>query len=92
MVSAGQYRPARFADWSTPGYVVISGRRSLGDLATTESVKHSFGLRGAEVFHTAEGGCIRVDVGPKTFSVSSMRPHVRATAASLTGVNLRQTD
>ena len=84
--------PTRFADWSTPEYVVISGRRSLGDQATTESVKHSFRLRGAEVFHTAEDGCVRVDVSQKTFSVSSARPHVRATAASLTGVNLRQTE
>jgi competence protein ComEC len=84
--------PGKFADWSRPGYVVISGRRSLGDEVTTENVKHSFRLRGAEVFHTAEDGCIRVEVGPGTFSISSARPHVRATAASLTGANLWQTE
>jgi competence protein ComEC len=81
--------PGRFADWSRPEHVVISGRRGLGDAATIESVKNSFRLRGAEVFHTAEDGCIRVEASRLGVSVSTHRPHVRA---GLTSANLLQTE
>jgi hypothetical protein len=92
VVLAGQYHPGRFADWSRPEFVVISGRRGLADLATTESVKHSFRLRGAEVFHTAEDGCVRVEASRRGLAVSSLRPHIRATATSLTSADLLQTE
>jgi competence protein ComEC len=73
--------PAGFADWSTPEYVVISGGRNVEDVPAIERVKNSFRLRGAEVFHTAEDGCVRFNVQPSgELSVSSFRPHVRATA------------
>jgi competence protein ComEC len=84
--------PGRFADWSRPEFVVISGRRGIADLATIESVKHSFRLRGAEVFHTAEDGCVRIEASSRGLSVSSVRPHVRAMATSLTGANLLQSE
>jgi competence protein ComEC len=84
--------PGRFADWSRPEFVVISGRRGLADLATTESVKHSFRLRGAEVFHTAEDGCVRVEASRRGLSVASLRPHVRATATSVTSASLLQSE
>jgi competence protein ComEC len=73
--------PAGFADWSTPEHVVISGGRNLEDVPAIERVKNSFRLRGAEVFHTAEDGCIRFDIQPTgEISVTTFRPHVRATA------------
>jgi beta-lactamase superfamily II metal-dependent hydrolase len=84
--------PGKFAEWSRPEYVVISGRKSLGDLATIESVKHSFRLRGAEVFHTAEDGCVRFEVDPRGLSVSSVRPHIRASMATLTSANFLQSE
>jgi competence protein ComEC len=70
--------PGRFSDWCTPEFVVISGRRSLGDDRTVESVKNSFRLRGAEVFHTAEDGCVSVIIGERGVAVSTFRAHVRA--------------
>lgn len=82
--------PSKFADWSRPEYVVISGRRGVADAATVESVKNSFRLRGAEVFHTAEDGCVRVEIGGEKLSVSSSRAHVRANSASLTSADLLQ--
>jgi competence protein ComEC len=84
--------PGKFAEWSRPEHVVISGRRGLADAAMVESVKHSFRLRGAEVFHTAEDGCVRVEVSPRGLSVASTRPHIRATTTSLTSVNLLQAE
>jgi hypothetical protein len=92
VVLAGQYRPGKFADWSRPEQVVISGRRGLGDAATVESVKNSFRLRGAEVFHTAEDGCIRVAASHRGISITTHRPHVRAMPAGLTSVNLSQSE
>jgi len=84
--------PGKFADWSRPEHVVISGRRSLGDLATIESVKSSFRLRGAEVLHTAEDGCIRVESSRQGLSITTLRPHVRAMPATLMSVNLLQSE
>ena len=84
--------PGRFADWSRPEYVVISGRRGIADLATIEGVKHSFRLRGAEVFHTAEDGCVRVEIWPRGLAVSSHRSHVRTTAVSLMSAHLLQAE
>jgi hypothetical protein len=72
--------------------VVISGGRSLADIPTIESVKDSFRLRGAEVFHTADDGCIKVTIGPAGLSVASFRPHVRATPSMVTSADLRQTE
>jgi competence protein ComEC len=74
--------PAGFAEWSTPEHVVISGARNVEDIATIERVKNSYRLRGAEVYHTAEDGCIRVDIDSAgNLSLTTFRPHVRATAA-----------
>jgi hypothetical protein len=92
VVLAGQYHPGGFAAWSTPQYVVISGSRGLADLPAIESVKHSFRLRGAEVFHTAEDGCIRLQIDGDNVTVTSHRPHVRATSGTLTSANLLQTE
>jgi competence protein ComEC len=80
--------PGRFAEWSTPEYVVISGRQSLGDAATIESVKNSFRLHGAEVFHTAEDGCVRVEISRQELAVASFRPHVRASSSNLASTKL----
>jgi competence protein ComEC len=82
--------PGTFADWSQPEIVIISGSRTLGDIATIESVEQSFRLRGAEVFHTAEDGCIRVEVSAAGVSASTFRPHVRATSTSGATTNLLQ--
>ena len=88
----GQYHPGGFAQWSTPQYVVISGSRGLGDLPAIESVKHSFRLRGAEVFHTAEDGCVSVEIHGGELVVTSFRLHVRASAANIAGSNFLQAD
>ncbi|HZN35143.1 MAG TPA: MBL fold metallo-hydrolase, partial [Pirellulaceae bacterium] len=81
--------PSRFAEWSEPETVVISGSQTLGDLRAVESVKHSFRLAGAEVYHTAADGCLRVEIAPRGLSARSFRPHVRAVAADA-NANLRQ--
>jgi len=73
--------PGKFADWCRPEQVIVSGSKPLGDEAVIESVKDSFRLRGAEVFHTAEDGCVRVEIGGGGVVIETMRPHVRATAA-----------
>jgi len=74
--------PGKFAQWSRPEYVVISGRRGLGDETTIDAVKNSFRLRGAEVLHTAEDGCVRVEISSRNVAVSTFRPHVRAIPTS----------
>ena len=78
----GQYPPGDFADWSTPEYVIISGSQGLGDRPTIERVKDAFRLRGAEVYHTAEDGCVQLDLSPSGITAMSYRPHVRATPAT----------
>jgi competence protein ComEC len=79
--------PAGFSTWSTPEYVVISGGRNVEDIPTIERVKNSYRLGGAEVFHTAEDGCIRFEIDRTgELSVTTFRPHVRATQAMLEAV------
>jgi competence protein ComEC len=78
--------PARFAEWCSPEAVVISGGENLRDLATIAGVKHAFRLAGAEVYHTAEDGCIRVEIERGRLTTKSYRPHVRAVAAELADV------
>jgi competence protein ComEC len=84
--------PGQFADWCTPDFVVISGRRGIDDATAIESVKHSFRLRGAEVFHTAEDGCVSFEISSRGLSVASLRPHVRALPATLTSAGLFQAE
>jgi len=84
--------PGGFADWATPEFVVISGSRSLGDIPTIERVKDSFRIRGAEVLHTAEDGCIRVEVSAGGLAVTTFRPHVRAAPQPVSGTNFLQTE
>ena len=62
----------------------------MGDIAATESVKHSYRLRGAEVLHTAEDGCIRVEIGAAGLRTTTFRPHVRATPAALATADFSQ--
>jgi competence protein ComEC len=83
--------PGRFSDWCRPEVVVISGRRSLGDEAAVESVKNSFRLRGAEVFHTAEDGCVSAVIRQQGVNISTFRPHVRAMPAEASA-NLLQSE
>ncbi len=74
--------PGKFADWCSPEHVVISGSKPLGDEAVIESVKDSFRLRGAEVFHTAEDGCVTVEIVESGIAIKTTRSHVRAAAAA----------
>jgi competence protein ComEC len=48
--------PVGFAAWSRPRHVIISG----GPGADTEAVKRAYRAVGAEVFHTAQQGAVRV--------------------------------
>jgi competence protein ComEC len=85
--------PGKFADWCSPEYVVVSGSKPLGDEAVIESVKDSFRLRGAEVFHTAEDGCVRVEIGIHGIVIQTTRPHVRAAVvAARSGAKFVQPD
>ena len=62
--------PAGFAAWSTPEFVVISG--GLG--RENREVEAAFRDAGAEVFHTAHGGAVRVEIGKEgEISVRSWR-------------------
>lgn len=69
--------PTGFSLWSTPEHVVISGGRSVADIPDLEQVKHSYAARGAEVYHTAEDGCVRVELRAGGVSVATFRPHKR---------------
>jgi competence protein ComEC len=73
--------PSRFAEWSTPETVIISGGQNLGDLAAIATVRRSYRLAGAEVFHTASDGCIRVEISWGEITTRSFRLHVREGAA-----------
>jgi competence protein ComEC len=85
--------PGKFADWCTPEHVVISGSKPLGDEAVIESVKDSFRLRGAEIYHTAEDGCVRVKIDDRGIRIQTTRPHVRAAnSASKPGAKFLQPD
>ena len=67
--------PVGFSLWSTPEYVVISGARNIGDVADIEAVKDSYRARGAEVYHTAEDGCVRIELSASGVRVATFRPH-----------------
>jgi competence protein ComEC len=84
--------PSRFSEWSTPETVVVSGGRSLGDLSTIAAVRNSFRLAGAEVYHTSDDGCVRVEIAPENLTVHSFRPHVRGHAADIAGAKLLQAE
>ncbi len=84
--------PSRFSQWCTPEAVVVSGGRTLGDLPTIAAVRHSFRLAGAEVYHTADDGCVRVEIAPGELAIRSFRPHVRAQAADAAGSNFLQAE
>src|SRR5262245_50822029 len=84
--------PSRFAQWCDPEFVVISGRRGLGADATIDSVQDYFRLNGAEVLHTADDGCVRVEISPSRFAVSTFRPHVRAIPAAAASTNFLQSE
>jgi len=84
--------PGGFAEWSTPEVAIISGSRGLADLPAIESVKDSFRLRGAEVYHTAEDGCVSIEIRGSELFVRSHRPHVRAGAAMARGGSVLQAE
>jgi competence protein ComEC len=66
--------PTGFSLWSTPEHVVISGGRNAQDIPDIESVKDSYRARGAEVYHTAEDGCVRVELRAGGVRVTTFRP------------------
>jgi competence protein ComEC len=65
--------PTGFALWSTPERAIISGSRSLGDIPDIESVKDSYRARGCEVFHTAEDGCVRIELSAGGVKAAAFR-------------------
>jgi competence protein ComEC len=67
--------PAGFALWSTPNFAVISGARNVEDIPDIESVKDSYRARGAEVFHTAEDGCVQFQISATGVRWATFRPH-----------------
>jgi beta-lactamase superfamily II metal-dependent hydrolase len=72
---AGQCHPTGFALWSTPEIVVISGGRNVEDIPDIEAVKDSYRARGAEVYHTAEDGSVRVELRAEGVTATTFRPH-----------------
>jgi competence protein ComEC len=67
--------PTGFALWSTPEHVVISGTRNQEDEADIEAVMDSYRARGAEVYHTAMDGSVRIELSSGGIRVASFRPH-----------------
>jgi competence protein ComEC len=67
--------PTGFSLWSKPEFVVISGARNEEDERDIEAVKDSYRARGAEVFHTAEDGCVRVELSAGGVTATTFRPH-----------------
>lgn len=65
--------PTGFALWSTPERAIISGSRSVGDIPDIESVKDSYRARGCEVFHTAEDGCVRIELSAGSITATAFR-------------------
>jgi competence protein ComEC len=61
--------PPGFADWSTPGWAVISG----GERDQLEVVKTAYASRGSQVLHTATAGAIHVQVAEGQISVDRWR-------------------
>lgn len=82
--------PGQFADWSRPEHVIISGRISPTSRATTERVKDTFRRAGAEVYHTAEDGAIRVISDQSGLSVTTHRRHVRVPPGGIAPANFLQ--
>ena len=66
--------PTGFSLWSTPEHVVISGARNAEDEADIEGVKDSYRARGAEVYHTAQDGCVRIELSASGVRVATFRP------------------
>lgn len=66
--------PTGFSLWSTPEIVVISGGRNVEDIPDIEAVKDSYRARGARVYHTAEDGCVRVELSAAGVSATTFRP------------------
>ena len=65
-----QSNPRGFAAWSTPEFLVISGSQERENRA----VDAAYRAAGAEVFHTAHGGAVRVEIDPEgTLEVRSWR-------------------
>ncbi len=65
--------PTGFSFWSTPEIVVISGGRNVEDIPDIEAVKDSYRARGARVYHTAEDGCVRVELSAAGVSATTFR-------------------
>jgi competence protein ComEC len=84
--------PSQFADWSRPEHVIISGRINLAGRGTTERVKDTFRRAGAEVYHTAEDGCIRVRSDRQGLQVTTHRTHVRAYPDQSAAANFLQAE
>lgn len=54
--------PRGLAAWCRPETVIISGPRNLRSREHLETVRQAFRPTGAEVLHTAEDGCVRVEL------------------------------
>jgi competence protein ComEC len=67
--------PTGFSLWSTPEHVIISGGRNVEDIPDIESVKDAYRARGAEVYHTAEDGLVRVELTESGVAATTFRPH-----------------
>ncbi len=55
-------------------------------------MNNAFRLAGAEVDHTAEDGCVRVEISPAGLLTQSFRPHVRALDQGAAGANFVQAE
>jgi competence protein ComEC len=66
--SAGSDPPG-FAAWSTPEWVVMSGRRP----DRTSSAQESYMQAGATVVHTAVNGAIECSISPRDIEISGFR-------------------
>ncbi|WP_425615851.1 ComEC/Rec2 family competence protein [Anatilimnocola sp. NA78] len=65
--------PRGFANWSRPEYAVISGGYDVEDIADINSVKLSYSQLGSAVFHTAETGSVRFNLGENRITVETFR-------------------
>jgi len=66
-------QPQRFAAWTRPSIVVISG----GDAGACEEVRRAYMAAGATVLHTDRDGAIRVRIATGQFTLEKYRRHVR---------------
>ena len=62
--------PPGFADWSRPGYVVVSGGRGEVD----QQVAGSYQQVGAQVLHTGQLGAIEFRLRPEQVQAAAFRP------------------